>query len=380
LKRVLISGGAGFLGTALVNLLSAAGGYEIIILDNLSPQIHGTGAEFPPELLARARCIRGDVTRAEDWAAALSGQEAVVHLAAETGTGQSMYEIARYCSVNVMGTALLLEACRTAGTTIRRIVLASSRAIYGEGRYTCPACGPFFPGSRQREAMERGDFALYCPTCGAPGEPEATDEGCPVMPVSVYGVTKAAQEQLLTTFANSWDGTAVALRFQNVYGPGQSLRNPYTGILSIFSGRLLAGHPIDLYEDGTESRDFIFVEDAARAILAALDAPAPPRVAYNAGTGIATGVKSIVSMLAEAYGVEARTEVTGHFRAGDIRHNFADTRKAEKDLGFRADIGLEVGIRAFCEWVKAREMPPSRYEESAQELRKRDLLLGGGAK
>jgi len=372
--RVLITGGAGFIGTALVGRLAQGGRHEVTVMDNLSSQVHGDDAVFPEVLTASARCLRGDVTVREDWLAALDGQEAVVHLAAETGTGQSLYESHRYAAVNVLGTALLTDLLREKRIELDRVVLASSRAVYGEGCYACGHCGAFQPEARDAGLMEQGDFELRCPGCGRQAAPVPTPEDARPLPVSIYGVTKLAQENVLRVFARSTETACAALRFQNVYGPGQSLRNPYTGILSVFSSLILTGGEVELYEDGLESRDFVYVDDAAEAIERALEAETLPHDVYNVGSGSRTTVAEIAHLLSEGYGREASVRVSGRFRSGDVRHCIADTARFEADLGAGARTSLRDGIERFCAWVRAEQMPDSRYLESADELAVRGLL------
>lgn len=375
LKRILITGGAGFIGRALVRSLADSGAYRIAVLDNLSAQVHGPDARFSEGLLGFATCRRGDVNDQRALMEALRGQEVVVHLAAETGTGQSMYEISRYTQVNVQGTALLLDCCRQAGDCVKKIVLASSRAVYGEGRTHCASCGVVYPGQRTRDDMERGQFALRCPMCGRPVSALATNEDSPLCPTSIYGVTKASQEQLLDVFRKSSEASAVALRFQNVYGPGQSLQNPYTGVLSIFSNLILAGEEINLFEDGAEGRDFVFIDDVVQAIRLAIEGDDLPCYAYNVGTGSLTSIAEVSERLMESLGQNVPARISGDFRLGDIRHCFADLTRSKRDLGYEAAWALVDGIQRFCEWVKGQGQNTSKFSQSIDELKDNDILL-----
>ena len=377
MKRVLITGGAGFIGTALVRHLAEFGGYQMTVMDNLSPQIHGQNPRFSEALLRQAKCVRADVQHCDDWDCVFGDNEFVVHLAAETGTGQSMYEISRYTSVNVDGTALLLEQCGRDGPQVRKVVLASSRAIYGEGKYSCQTCGVVYPDSRDREAMLEGFFDVHCPACGATVEPLASDELTPMKPVSIYGLTKACQEQLVTVWGPSREVETVALRFQNVYGPGQSLSNPYTGILSIFSSLILDGRELDIFEDGRESRDFVYVDDAAESIRLAIEVEQAPRRSYNVGTGKAVSISEVAELLMGRLGRRVPVSVSGHFRAGDIRHNFACTHRSEKDLGFEPKWALEDGIARFCHWVAESGGGSGDHGLAARQLSAHNLLLRG---
>jgi len=379
MRKALITGGAGFIGSALARRLAETGECEVTVLDNLSPQIHGEGASFDPDLEAIARCIRGDVTKPEDCRAALDGQELVIHLAAETGTGQSMYEIRRYCDVNVLGTAVLLETCKERKAGLRKVIIASSRAVYGEGKYECHRCGPVFPGPRDPERMAVGDFEVHCPICDAGLGTVPTDEDSPAVPLSVYGATKLTQEHLVRVFAQTFDIPAVAFRFQNVYGPGQSLHNPYTGILSIFSTRIMNGNPIEIYEDGRESRDFVYVDDVVDAISLAVERNSGLYRCYNVGTGVCTSVEALTEALMAEFGSRVPLLREGKYRLGDIRHNAADLSKAGKELGFVPRWSLVDGLRQFVVWVQESGPAEDRYEASLAKMQEDNLLRRMGA-
>jgi len=366
---ILVTGGAGFIGANLVTRLHAEG-HRLRVLDTLSPQIHGATPEDSPLLRQiRGKCefLRGDVTDPAAVAAALEGCDAVVHLAAETGTGQSMYEVARYCHTNVQGTAVVLEAIAARKDAIRRVVVASSRAIYGEGRYSLD--GRFaYPKGRAEADMAQGLFEPRDPASGRALQVEPTHEDSPVLPNSIYGVTKYTQEQMTLLNCKALGIAAVALRFQNVYGPGQSLSNPYTGILSIFSTRIRHGRGIDIYEDGLESRDFVYIADVVESIVLGLARPEAAGEAFGIGTGVATTVMTVARTLAAQLGIDVPIQVTGAYRVGDIRHNFADTSKAERLLGF------EEGIRNFVAWVLQQPVQADSYGESLESLKKRGLF------
>jgi dTDP-L-rhamnose 4-epimerase len=373
--NILITGGAGFIGANLVTRLHSEG-HVVRVLDNLSPQIHGPAPEESPlrrQIEGKCEFVRGDITDAPTVAAALEGCDAVVHLAAETGTGQSMYEVARYCHVNVQGTAVLLEAVAARKDKVRRLVVASSRAVYGEGRYSLD--GQYvYPKTRHESDLRAGRFEPVCATTGRPLQVESTDEDSRTLPNSIYGVTKYTQEQTVMLNCSAMGIGATALRFQNVYGPGQSLSNPYTGILSIFSTRIRHGRGIDVYEDGKESRDFVFIDDVVDSIVRSLVTPAAAGEVFGIGTGVATSVMNVARTLAARYGAQVPIQVTGAFRVGDIRHNFADTSKAERLLGFRARVSFEEGIARFARWVLEQPVQADSYEQSLESLKKRGLF------
>lgn len=376
--RVLITGGAGFIGSALALELVAAG-HEVTVLDALAEQIHGPEPAASPLLArieGRVRFIHGSVTDPAAWAACLPGQEAVVHLAAETGTGQSMYEVRRYTDTNVGGTAMLLDLLANTAHSVRKVVVASSRALYGEGRYVAADGSVHHPVGRSALDMEAGRFGLYHPTTGEELRMVPTDETAVVHPASVYGITKQAQEQLVMTLCPAIGVAATALRYQNVYGPGQSLSNPYTGILSIFSTRILHGRPISVFEDGEESRDFVFIDDVVRATVAALVDDRANGEVFGIGSGVGTSVLSAARTLVAAFGREVPVEVTGAFRVGDIRHNVADLTKARELLDYAPTVDFPTGIGRFVEWVRTQPRQEDGYERSLRELKDKGLMRG----
>jgi dTDP-L-rhamnose 4-epimerase len=374
--NILITGGAGFIGSRLA-LRLIEHGHAVTVLDTLSPQIHGEDPETSPlfaPIRDKVRFIRGTVTDRATMEAALAGQEAVVHLAAETGTGQSMYQIEHYSAVNVGGTALMLDILANAPHAVKRVVVASSRSIYGEGRYRSAELGYVYPGARDAGDMAAGDFAVKYPGANTPLELVATDEESKIHPSSVYGITKQVQEQLVMTVCPSLGIEGVAFRYQNVFGPGQSLSNPYTGILSIFSNLMMQGKPINIFEDGTESRDFVFVDDVVDATVLGVEHPAAANQVFNVGTGVPVSVMTVAQTLKRLIGVDVPITVTGNFRIGDIRHNYAAMDKIERLLGFRPAYDFERGITKFVEWARAMGARSSAYEASLDEMRAKGLL------
>ena len=295
-------------------------------------------------------------------------------MAAETGTGQSMYAIEHYSDVNIGGTALLLDLIANKSLQVKKIVIASSRAVYGEGKYKCTQHGFVYPFSRLLEDMERGDFEVHCPTCGFPAQLVATDEATPVRPSSVYGVTKLTQEQLVLNVCRALGISAIAFRYQNVYGPGQSLSNPYTGILSIFSTRIRNKSPINIFEDGKESRDFVYIDDVVSVTAKAVKYDKPLIDTFNVGSGVSTDIFTIASTLQKLLNIEVPTLVSGQFRIGDIRHNFADLSKIRRVFGFKAKVSIEQGLANFVNWVKAEDVQVDRYEQSLQEMKSKGLF------
>ncbi|MBW8758919.1 MAG: NAD-dependent epimerase/dehydratase family protein [Burkholderiales bacterium] len=381
MKNVLITGGAGFIGSHLARLLLARG-FKVRILDSLSPQIHGavpTGLQWLSD--PGIEFIRGSVTRRADVEQALDGAELLVHLAAETGTGQSMYQIARYNEVNSQGTALIFDVLANAGTrSLERVVLASSRSIYGEGAYqctapTCPSGGARqFPTSRLPAALAEHAWEPTCPHCGAPLRMLPTREDDRIQPASIYAATKYAQEDLVRIGCESLGLGHAILRLQNVYGEGQSLNNPYTGILSIFSTRVRRGLELTAFEDGLESRDFVHVSDVVQAMLLALTSESPANAAINVGSGVPTSVLEVASQLTIALGGTPAIRITGEYRVGDIRHNVADISRLRSILGYAPQVDLAEGLRRFCQWVLQQPLPEDQLGRANAELKARKLM------
>lgn len=377
MKNILITGGAGFIGSNLAQKLLTEG-FNVRVLDNLSKQIHGEKPEETSSLYLsikdKVEFIKGDVTDRAIMEKCIQGQDAIIHLAAETGTGQSMYEIKRYCDVNTGGTALMLDILANKVKTVQKIIIASSRAIYGEGKYQCGIHGVVYPEMRNSELMQSGDFNCKCPICNSNVSVLATSEDSPAKPNSIYGITKFNQEQLVMLAGKSLSIPAVSFRFQNVYGPGQSLSNPYTGILSIFSNLILKGKEINIFEDGMESRDFIYIDDIVNAIYLGLIKEEANNQIFNVGTAIATTVKELTEVLTKCYNANTSYRVSGQFRVGDIRHNFADTTLIHSRLDYTPKVSLFEGITRFSEWVKTLELPNLDFSKSIDELKKRSLF------
>ena len=374
MKNILITGGAGFIGSNLTIKLVEKG-YNITILDNLSEQIHGKNKNSAlfNSVKNLATFILGDVCNKSDWEKALIGQDAVVHLAAETGTGQSMYEITRYNEVNIIGTSHFLNILANDKHTIKKIIIASSRSIYGEGKYNCKNDGHIYPLDREEKDLLQGKFEPKCPVCQGTLELKPTDELSEIHPSSIYGITKHQQEQMILLMSKVLNIPAVALRYQNVYGPGQSLTNPYTGILSIFSTRLLNGNDIDIYEDGNESRDFVFIDDVVNATIMALENQKSNNKIFNVGSGFATSVNEVARILHNLYKSNGNITISGKFRLGDIRHNYADLTKITDTLGFSPEVDFKTGIARFVKWVKTQEIQEDKYDDSINELKNKGL-------
>ncbi|MCR2810246.1 MULTISPECIES: NAD-dependent epimerase/dehydratase family protein [unclassified Microbacterium] len=374
--HVLITGGAGFIGTRLARRFVEAGS-TVTVLDALIPQVHGNDPATTSTLLRSldgvATVIRGTVTSTEDLRSAIAGATVVVHLAAETGTGQSMYEIDRYTETNVGGTAKLLDLLANEPHTVRRILIASSRSIYGEGAYRAPDGTIVYPSHRTDADMAAGDFDVHIPGVG-PLSVIPTDENAKLHPSSVYGITKQMQESLILTVAPTIGIQPVSLRYQNVYGPGQSLKNPYTGILSIFSTLVRSGKEINIFEDGLESRDFVYIDDVVEATFRAATHPDAAGGVFNVGSGTATTVLEVVDALFAAFGARVPTRVSGNYRLGDIRHNIADTTRLREVLGYTPAVDFREGVARFVDWVLTEPIEDDSYQRSLDEMASRNLL------
>ena len=376
--KILITGGAGFIGSNLALALLKKG-HSIVVLDNLSTQIHGINAEETSPLYTSIKnsvtFIKGDVTNREHWQKALIGVDVIVHYAAETGTGQSMYEIERYTTVNVGGTGILLDLLANDKTLqVKKVIVASSRSIYGEGKYFSQELGIVYPNHRTDDAMQNGDFDVHYPNEKTALQLMPTDEESKIHPSSVYGITKQNQEQMVLCVCKAIGIKAIAFRYQNVYGPGQSLSNPYTGILSIFSSLILNGKPINIFEDGKESRDFVFIDDVVAATILGIENDTIHNDVFNVGAGVATDVITVAKTLLAKYNKDVPLTITGNYRLGDIRHNFADLTKIKTALGFTPTVSFEEGITKFAQWVTAQPIAESKFDDSVEEMKKKGLF------
>jgi len=374
-ERVLITGGAGFIGSHLARQLLNRG-FEVTILDNFSPQIHGQNRDLPRDLAGSVRLIRGDIRDPRTCELALEQQKVVVHLAAETGTGQSMYQVRHYSEVNISGTATMMELLLSGRYPVQNLVVASSRAVYGEGAALCPEHGQVFPHARTQQSMEAGCFEPTCPFCGSTTAMLPTPEEAPFGPMSFYGLTKQVQEQMVLMYAETLGINGFALRYQNVYGPGQSLKNPYTGILAIFSSRARAHEPIYIFEDGKESRDFVYVDDVVEATMRCIEAPVQKPITLNVGTGTAVSVVDVVRHVTSFFSSSSAVSITGAFRKGDIRHNCANVDRLQATLGFVPQRQFGDGVLKFLAWAGGERIEDIGYDHSLDEMRSRGLIHG----
>lgn len=373
-QKILVTGGAGFIGTNLTSRLKQEDHF-VRWLDNLDAQVHESRTK---EVMLRDghadHFVIGDVRSHTDWNQALEGIDVVVHLAAQTGTAQSMYRIAHYAEVNVGGTALLWDVLANQKTSVRKVVIASSRAIYGEGAYTCSGrCGVVVPQPRTTAALRLAQWEPICPRCGAPILAIATPESSLPAPASAYAVTKLSQEQLSLAMGRALGIPTIALRLQNVYGPGQSLRNPYTGIISILSNQMRQDLPIEIYEDGHESRDFVFIEDVVSALAWCLDVDCESPIVLNVGSGKATSIHDLAAALKLLWRSSSPITVTGTFRTGDIRHNWADLSQLLRLWPTWESTSALSGLEKYVTWAKLQPLFEDRSRAATAELKARGL-------
>jgi dTDP-L-rhamnose 4-epimerase len=366
--KTLVTGGAGFIGSHLVRSLVAQGD-EVVVLDSLEPQVHG---DAPPAAPEGVDLIVGDVGDIAAADRALNGVQRVVHLAAAVGVGQSMYEIARYTALNTMATARFLERVVAARPLPERLVVASSMSIYGEGEYECPEHGAVAPSPRPEEQLLARTWELQCPNCTRVLRPVGTSEAKALNPTSIYAINKRDHEEMCLVTGAAYGIPTVGLRFFNVYGPGQALSNPYTGVAAIFASRLLNGKPPVIFEDGRQSRDFTHVSDIVRGILLSLESDAAAGHAVNLGTGRPTTVDQVAQVLAERMGLDIEPERNEQYRAGDIRHCFADPTRARDLLGFEAKTDFSAGMAELAGWLQDQEAD-DRVDQATSELAVRGL-------
>ena len=375
MTRMLITGGAGFIGSHLADVL-IRDGYPVRVFDCLDPQVHGEERGKPPYLNKRVEFILGDVRNKSQLSQAVQDTDVIFHFAAATGVGQSAYQIAHYIETNVGGTANLLDVIAPLCTKRRiSLILASSRAVYGEGKYVCQTCGIVCPRGRTAEQLKAKDWQVYCSQCNQPVQPLPTDEPSHLDPVSFYGLSKHQQEELCLCFSRTYPISLTVLRFFNVYGPRQTMANPYTGILAVFSARLMHGRDLEIYEDGLESRDFIHVRDVVRACILAMRSETESEV-FNVGSGVPVTLCQFANLLLEQYTARTPTQkaqVVGKYRVGDIRHCYSDTSKAQQSLGFSTQIGLADGLADWMSWATVQNAQDFSKRAEA-ELAVRSLL------
>jgi dTDP-L-rhamnose 4-epimerase len=367
MKRALVTGGAGLIGSHVADLLVREG-WEVRVLDNLEPQTHRRGR--PSWINDRAEFIEGDLRDRETISAALDKIDVVFHQAAYGGY---MPEITKYVHVNSLGTAQMLEVIREKELPVRKIVVASSQAVYSEGAAECPEHGMVFPSVRPVEQLRKGDWEVHCPLCSAITRSVPTPENAPVGGETVYGLTKVDQEKLVLLWGKQTGIPTVALRYSCTYGPRQSIFNPYTGVIAIFCTRLLNNLAPVLYEDGEQTRDFSFVEDIARANLLAAETDKLDGSPVNVGSGTGTPIRQIAEQLSSALKIDIAPEVNGEFRPGEMRHLTSDTTRVHA-IGYRPDVDLADGIARYIDWIRSQSDIRDYFSEAAEILRNKGIV------
>jgi len=374
-EKILVTGGAGFIGSALVLKLIDKN-YEVRVIDNLLPQVHGNSLNSYSfnSIKNKVKIIKEDIRNYNEVKKAICKQDIIIHLASETGTGQSMTQIERYTNANINGIAVLFDVLINEKQFVKKMILASSRAIYGEGKYECETHGIFYPGARKNEDMLKGDFEIKCPLCLKKGSPLPTDEESKLEPTSIYGITKHTQEEIFQNMGKYLDISCISLRFQNVYGQGQSLSNPYTGILSIFTNLMKMNKEINVFEDGNESRDFVFIEDVVESIIMSVEHKNPKTDIFNVGSGTRTKILDLANILKKELTSRSNILVSGNYRIGDIRHNLADIKKIKSEMGFCPKISLHTGLQRFIEWAYREKYEENNFSKTLVEMKKVGML------
>ena len=363
--NVLITGGAGFIGSHTVDLLVKEG-YKVVVLDNFEPQVHKSKPDY---LNPKAKYIQGDLTQ-KNWNKTLKDINAIIHLAALVGVAQSMYQPIKYLIANTIGTANLYEVLlknKKIRKKIKKIIVASSKSIYGEGSYKCKTHGIVYPSLRPKEQLENKDWEVHCPFCKKYVKPIAISEEKPVQNLSTYALSKYDSEKLAINFGFALNIPTIVFRYFNVYGPRQSLNNPYTGVAAIFSSRIKNNNPPIIFEDGSQLRDFIYVEDVAKANLFALEGD--KNGVYNIGTGKPVSILEIAKTLIKIFDSNVKPKITQEFRIGDNRHDFADISKIKRDFNFNPKWGLKKGLEKLVEWGETQEAM-DMFEKAEEERRK----------
>lgn len=372
ISKVLVTGGAGFIGSWTTDLLVERD-YEVTVLDVLEPQVHQ--GNTPEYLNKEARFVKGDVRDRELLTRLVKEVDAVIHLAAAVGVGQSMYQVEKYVDYNTNGTATLLDVLVNEENDVRKLIVASSMSIYGEGKYYCETCGENrYPEHRSEEQLEKKVWEPLCPKCNTPLKHLSTDEDKPLMPTSIYAMSKRHQEEMCLLIGKTYGIPTVALRYFNVYGPRQALSNPYTGCVAIFSSRILNGKAPYIFEDGEQLRDFVHVKDIAKANVLALEKSSADYMAVNIGSGKSISITKLADLLTEVYGTEIEQYISQRDRKGDIRHCYADIKRARELLGYKPSINIEEALMELAGWAKDHKWGAiDLFEKALRELEERKL-------
>lgn len=367
--NILVTGGCGFVGSHLVDRLVAEG-YKVRVLDCLEEQVHR--GKKPSFLNKEAEYIFGDMRNEDKTEESLKGVDIVFHQASQVGVGQSMYQIQKYVSHNSEGTAVLLDKIVNSKNSVKKILIASSMSIYGEGAYNCPGCGIVYPALRSTRQLQCKKWAMLCPKCSREVSPISTSEIKPLAPTSIYATTKRSQEEMCLEIGATYKIPTVALRYFNVYGSRQSLNNPYTGVAAIFLSRVKNDRPPLIFEDGKQSRDFIDVEDVVDANILAMQKSEADYDFFNVGTGQSHSIFNIAETIIDICGKTLQPKVLNKFRAGDIRHCYADISKIKQKLGFEPKVSFPDGVKKLIEW-SGNQQAEDLSDKAQEELKLRGL-------
>ncbi len=367
-KKILVTGGAGFIASHIVDELVSKG-HDVRIVDNLEPQVHKS---IPEYLNKKAELIVGDVRNDETWKKAIEDVDVIYHEAAAVGVGQSMYQISKYMDVNTMGTARMLDLLANSKHNVKKVIVASSMSIYGEGSYECEDCGVVYPELRPEAQMQKSEWEMKCPRCNKFVKSIPTNEEKPLKPTSIYAISKKDQEEMCLSVGRAYGIPTIALRYFNVCGPRQALSNPYTGVCAIFSSRLLNDKPPVIFEDGKQMRDFVSVHDIAQANILALESNGMNYGYFNVGTGVSTNLLQVSEVLSKTYGKIIKPEIVTKFRSGDIRHCYADISKIKK-FGYSPKYKSEQAIAEYANWAKGRTAI-DLMDKAKKELEEKGLI------
>ncbi|HEY9206278.1 MAG TPA: NAD-dependent epimerase/dehydratase family protein [Candidatus Methanoperedens sp.] len=365
--KILVTGGAGFIGSHLVDEIVKK--HDVVVYDNLEPQVH---KNIPEYLNNNAVFIKEDIRNRTELKDAISDSEVIFHEAAMVGIGQSMYQIERYIDVNIMGTAKLLDILANDEHDVKKLIVASSMSIYGEGKYECSECGIVYPPMRSNEQLKKREWEMKCPSCGRFVKPVPTDEGKPLQPTSIYAISKKNQEEMCLVVGRTYGIPTVALRYFNIYGPRQALSNPYTGVCAIFSSRIKNDKPPIIFEDGLQTRDFVSVHDIVRANLHVMEKSKADYEVFNVGTGKPVSIFDIASSLSKLYRKALKPKIVNEYRSGDIRHCYADNSKLKR-LGFKPSVTFEDGMSELVLWGTKQEAE-DKSDVAYQELKEKGLV------
>lgn len=369
MSKVLVTGGAGFIGSHLVDKLVERGN-EVAVVDSLEEQVH---TKKPDYLNPEAQYVFADIRDKSVLAKAIEDVEVIFHEAAAVGVGQSMYQVEKYVEVNTMATAKLLDILVNKENEVKKLIVASSMSIYGEGAYECGDCGVVYPELRTEEQLKQREWEMKCPKCGKIVRPITASEDKPLHPTSIYAITKRDQEEMCLTVGRAYGIPMVALRYFNVYGPRQSLNNPYTGVCAIFASRIKNNNPPLIFEDGLQTRDFVSVHDIVEANILAMRSSTANYEVFNVGTGKSINILEIAQTLINLYKKELKPEITDKYRAGDIRHCFADITKIKNKLGYKPKVDFEEGMKELVGWGE-KEEAKDKFKEAHEELLRRGLV------